>query len=198
MRKDTTVRTHSNFIRLIGAAVLMLTAAGCGSATQSRFLHPNADLGTIQKVAVLPFENVAEDKSAGEKVSKIFFVELLSLEVFDVSEPGLVLRTLRTQNGTVDTLGPDQFKQLGKDLGVDGLFVGSVIDFAEGRSGATPAPRVTVQLRLVETQTGATIWSASETRSRAAVSTKLFGVGAESLTEAARDVIRRELASLLK
>ena len=53
-------------------------------------------------------------------------------------------------------------------------------------------------MRLIETSTGATLWSTGQTRSGAGMSTRLFGVGGESLTQAARKVVRGELATLLK
>jgi TolB-like protein len=183
-------------LMLICAAALLATR--CASSPQTRYLHPNADLGMIKKVAVIPFENVTDDRAAGEKVTRIFFVELLSLDVFEVSEPGQSVKVLRTQSGGVDALGTADLQRIAKELGVDGLFLGSVVDFAEARSGSTQDPRVTIQLRLVDAQSGTTIWSTSQTRSRAALSTKLLGVGRESLTEVARELVRSELQTLLK
>jgi len=181
-------------------AALCIAAAGCASSsTQTHYLHPNADLGMIKKVAVIPFENVSEDRMAGDKMTRIFFVELLSLEVFEVSEPGQSVKVLRSQAATsVDALGSADLQRIGKQLGVDGLFLGSVVDFTEARSSSTPDPRVTIQLRLVDVQSGTTIWSASQTRSSASMSAKLFGVGRESLTETAREIIRSELRTMLK
>ena len=176
---------------------LALLLAACGTSQQTKYLHKNADLGAITKVAVLPFENLTQERSAGDKVQKIFYLELLALDVFEVAEPGEVTKVLRAQ-GTVDALGPNELKKIGKDLGVDGLFVGTVVDFTDARTGSTPTPEVTVQLRLVETHSGATVWSTGQTRSGAGVSTRLFGIGGESLTEAARRIVRSELATLLK
>jgi TolB-like protein len=180
------------------AVVFLLLMTGCRTTrnTQTQFLHKNADLGAIGKVAVLPFDNLSQERTAGDKVQKIFYLELLSLDVFEVAEPGQVTKVLRSSS--MDVLGPAEFQKLGKELGVDGVFVGSVVDFAEGRTGTTPTPDVTIQLRLIETATGATIWSAGQTRSGASASTRLFGVGGESLTEAARRVLRSELQTLLK
>lgn len=184
-------------LRSLGITALCLMVCACSTTTrQTKFLHPNADLGVMKKVAVLPFDNVTQDKAAGDKVQKIFFIELLAAQAFDVVEPGQVTKVLKSQNA--ESMGPADFQRAGKELGVDGLFLGSVIDFEDSRSGSTPTPEVTIQLRLVETQTGATVWSTSETRSGAAVSTRLFGVGGESLTEAARRVIRGELRTLFK
>jgi TolB-like protein len=178
--------------------VLALLLAACGTASQqTRYLHKNADLGAIQKVAVLPFDNLTQERSAGDKVQKIFYLEVLSLDVFAVAEPGEVTKVLRAQ-GNADALGPNELKKIGKDLGVDGLFVGTVVDFADAHTGSTPTPEVTVQLRLVETHTGETVWSTGQTRSGAGVSTRLFGIGGESLTQAARRIVRAELNTLLK
>ncbi|HSP35267.1 MAG TPA: hypothetical protein VLU46_13200 [Thermoanaerobaculia bacterium] len=188
-------------IRSLTAAVLVICISACasGRSTQTRFLHKNADLGAIGKVAVLPFDNLSQERAAGDKVQKIFYLELLSLDVFDVAEPGQVTKVLRGVAGTsLDALGPAEYRKIGKDLGVDGVFTGSVVDFAEGRTGSTSTPDVTIQLRLIETATGATVWSAGQTRSGASAGTRLFGVGGESLTEAARRVVRSELKTLLK
>ena len=194
-------RPTENLLRPLTPAVLALALllSGCRTTQQTRYLHENADLGALTKVAVLPFENLASDRSAGDKVQKIFYIELLSLDVFEVAEPGQVTKVLRSQGtSTTEALGPADYQRIGKDLGVEGVFVGNVIDFAESRTGNSSTPDVTIQLRLIETQTGSTIWSASQTRSGAGVGTRLFGVGGESLTEAARRVVRAELKTLLK
>jgi TolB-like protein len=175
-------------------AILILTLAGCRTTTQTRYLHKNADLGVISKVAVLSFENLTAERSAGDKVQKMFYLELLSLDVFEVAEPGQVAKLVRA----TETLTPADYQKLGKDLAVDGIFIGTVVDYAETRSGTTPAPEVTLQVRLIETSSGTTIWSAGETRSGASAATRLFGVGGESLTEAARRVVRGVLQTLLK
>jgi TolB-like protein len=162
-------------------------------------MHPNMDLGAVRRVAVLPFENLTQERSAAEKVQKIFLTELLSLETFEVVEPGLVTQYLRTNRiDSVEALGPAELKRLGEALKAQGIFIGSVVDFAETRTGQTPSAEVTIQLRLVETQSGVTVWSASRTRSGATASARLFGIGGQSLTEAARQLIHEELSTLVK
>lgn len=181
------------------AVILALALTGCRSTRQTQYLHKNADLGAIEKVAVLPFENLAEERSAADKVQKIFQIELLALDVFEVAEPGQVTKVLRASGITSpEALGEKEIQKLGQELGAQALFVGTVVDYESTRVGSTPTPEVTIQVRLVETQTGATIWSTSHTRAGAGISTRLFGLGGESLTEAARRVVRKELATLLK
>lgn len=179
--------------------LLLLFALSACRTTQTKYVHPKADLGAITKVAVLPFENLTAERAAPDKVQKIFYLELLALDVFEVAEPGQVIKTLRTSGVTsTEALGATDFQKIGRELSVDAFFVGSVVDFAETRTGTTPTPEVTIEVRLVEAQTGSTIWSTSHTRAGAGISTRLFGLGGESLTEASRSIIRRELATLLK
>ena len=185
-----------------GAALLILAmalACGCRSTRTTKYLHPNMDLGAIKRVAVLPFDSLVQDRSAGEKVQKLFLTELLASEAFEVAEPGQVTKLLRAERvESTDSLGPADFKRLGESLKVQGIFLGSVVDFTESRTGSTPAPEVTIQLRLVETQSGVTVWSASRTRSGTTASARLFGIGGQSLTEAARRLVREELSTLVK
>lgn len=184
-------------------AVLVLLAlaawgAGCKSAT-TKYIHPNVDLGAIRRVAVLPFENLTADRAAGEKLQKLFLTEVLSLEVFEVVEPGQVNRELKALRiESLDSIGPAETKRLGEALKADGFFFGTVVDFAETRSGATPTPQVTLALRLVEAQSGVTVWSATRTTSGATASARLFGIGGQSLTEAARQLMREELSTLVQ
>ena len=188
---------RSPFPILFGAVLL---AAGCASSSPTtKYVHPNMDLGAVKRVAVLPFETLTQDHSSAEKVHKIFLTELLSLDAFEVVEPGQVTKVLRAEHiDSMEALGPAELKRVGDALKAQGLFLGTVVDYAENRTGSTPSPDVTIQLRLVETQSGVTVWSASRSRSGATTSARLFGVGGQSLTEASRQLIKDELSTLVK
>jgi TolB-like protein len=192
-------RTRCRQIVPLMTAALVTVTMACASRPSAKYMHPNADLGAIKKVAILPLENLTNERAAADKITKILLIEVLTLEVFDVVEPGQVTKVLKTERvESTEALTPSDLKKIGETLGAQGLFIGTVVDFAETRSGNTPTPEVTIQLRLVETQSGATVWSASETRSGAKASARLFGIGGESLTEAARQLIRKELRTLLQ
>jgi TolB-like protein len=193
-----TVRNSLRFGAALALFLPALSGAGCKSTT-TKYIHPNVDLGAIRRVAVLPFENLSPDRSAGEKLQKLFLTEVLSLDAFEVVEPGQVVRELKALRiESLDAVGPAETKRLGEALKADGFFFGSVVDFAEMRSGSTPTPQVTIALRLVEAASGVTVWSASRTTSGATASARLFGIGGESLTEAARQLMREELSTLVK
>lgn len=180
-------------------ALVALLAAGCASKHQATYLHPMVDLGAIRTVAVLPFDNMTKADGAATKVHGIFLIELLSTGAFDVVEPGRVAKVVGGgRSASMETLDSADFQRLGKELGVDGLFLGTVVDFAETRTGNTPAPEVAIRLRLVEVVSGVTVWSTSDSKSGATLSRQLIGVGGQSLTEATHELVRRQLATLIR
>ena len=88
--------------------------------------------------------------------------------------------------------------RIGSELGADGLFLGTVVDFTEVRTGGAPSPEVTLQLRLVESASGLTAWESSQGRRGPNVRSRLFGFGGDSLTEVARHLIRDQLRTLVE
>ena len=196
-KENAVLKNEAYRIRVALIAAALCCSVACRSA-QTKYVHKSADLGAIAKVAVLPFENVTDDRAAAEKVQKIFYLELLATDAFEVAEPGEVTKLLKGAPAGTDIMARADYQTIGKKLGVDGLFVGTVVDYTESRSGAVPAPDVTLQLRLIETTSGTTVWSTGRTKSGSSMSTRLFGVGGESLTEAARDVVRTLLSTLFK
>jgi TolB-like protein len=187
---------HRTLAALLAAATL---AGGCASSARTSYTHPSADLGAIRKVAVLPFTSLTVDPAAAAKVHRIFLVELLATGVVEVVEPGAVTQIqLAERIESADTLTPADLQRIGQALAADGLFLGTVVDFEENRIGTVPAPEVTIQLRLVETASGATVWSSSETRSGAGVRARLLGFGGDSLTAAARKLVREQLDTLVR
>lgn len=179
--------------------LLLLLAAALGCGGTSYYVHPRADLGAMHRVAVMPFETVTAERVAADKVQKIFLNELLATGAFEVVEPGVVVKILRDERvENVAALTPADIGRIGKAMTADGVFFGTVVDYGEPRGGETAAPDITIQLRLVDVQSGSTVWSASRTRNGATVTARLFGFGGDSATEVARNLIREELATLLR
>ena len=56
----------------------------------------------------------------------------------------------------------EQIVSLGQALGVQALIMGTVTQSENLRSGSVPIPVVTLDLRMVETETGATVWAATQ------------------------------------
>lgn len=182
-------------------AIFSLLAAfvlsGCSSS--GRYVHPSADLGAAKVVAVLPFENLVADKLAAERVQKIFFTVLLESGAFEVMEPGQVLQAVRRSQMDPSAMSVDDYKKLGQQLKVQAFFVGSVLEFDDGRTGSgVNAPRVKLHLRMVDVETATTLWSATPSQSGMSVGGRLLGVGGDPATQVAEDLIRAEIAKLVK
>jgi TolB-like protein len=178
---------------------LLIAAAAAGCPGPARYVRQNADLGVIQAVAVLPFENVTNDRLCAERVHRIFLTELLAFDAFQVAEPGQVARTLRRDQLDPANLTPEEVKRLGQALKVQALFQGTILEYDEGRaSGSAPSPQVKLQLKLVDAETGVTLWSVVRAAGGAAITARLFGIGGEPASTVAGEIIRDELSKLLR
>jgi hypothetical protein len=57
---------------------------------------------------------------------------------------------------------------------------------------------VTLDLHMVETETGATVWAATHSEKGAGLSAKLLGTGAEPISETTRRCVRVLLRTLVQ
>ena len=112
----------------------------------------------IVKVAVMPFKNRTGKRDAGMIVTYLFIVELFRSEGFDIVEYGGVRRflvDLRIRHkGELDY---QNIHSLGNALGVDGILVGTVERYTEGKG--TSAPEVAIHARLLDTKRNSVVWS---------------------------------------
>jgi TolB-like protein len=195
-----TTRPRPPTLRRLTPLLVVLSAIGCASPpAPTIYLHPNADLAVFRKVAVLPLENLTSDRFAADRTREILTVELLAGGVFEPLEVGEVNRVLRVQNlAALTDLGPEEVAKLGKALGVQALVMGSVMDSTERRVGTLTAPQVALSLKMIDVQTGTTVWSVVDARTGLSTTTRLFGVGEETSSQAVRELVRQLLDELLR
>lgn len=178
----------------------LAAAAGLGCPDKvTTFVHPQADFSLIRKVAVLPLENLTQEPAAAEKVRQLLIIGMMSsgaVEVIDVGEVARAIRAASVANPAAP--GSEEIRKLGKELGVEAILAGSVQEFAQGRAAGAPATSVAMVFRLIETEHGEVIWSASVSKSGVGAMSRLFGVGGESATERARRLIDKTLKTLIR
>lgn len=179
-------------------SVLFLNSMQCGGIKPTVFVHQEYNFAFIERVAVIPFENLSKDQGAGARVTRLFVGELLSAEAFDIVEPGEVSRALMKYSlvRTAD-LTREQVVEIGKELGVQALFLGSVNESETTRAGGANVSMVTLTVRLLETEEGTTIWSATNTSGGRGFWSSLFGTGEKSKTEVTRNCIKKTLNTLI-
>lgn len=190
-------RPHPLTAVLAAAAAAVLTS-GCPRRATT-FVHPQADFGLIRRVAVLPLENLTQDPAAAEKVRQLLIIEVLSsgsVEVVDVGEVARGLQAAGVANPA--SPGTEDVRKLGEQLHVEALMAGSIQEFAQGKAAGAPATSVALVFRLIETDTGQVIWSSSVSHSGVGAMSRLFGVGGESATERAHELIRKALKTLIR
>jgi hypothetical protein len=157
------------------ALVAGLLPAGC--AGPASFIDPEADLAFYEQVAVLPFESLAQDRLAGEKVASVFFAELLARRFATVTDPGAVASAAIAVRGNTPATAPwssADLAKLSRQVGVQGVFLGTVREYDMTQVGREAFPVVAFDLRFVDAASGRTVWSASETR-RGGPAFPLFG-----------------------
>lgn len=191
-------------IKIPGTVALIVTLlvaalAGCGGLRPTLFLHPEYNFGFVERVAVVPFENLTNERGAASRATRYFIAQLLASESFEVIEPGEVSRVLN-ELATVRTgdLTRDQITAIGQVLRVQGLFLGTVNETSAARSGSSPQHVVTLVVRMVETETGETVWSATHTESGRGFWAALFGAGGRSQSEVMRRCVKKVLSTLVE
>jgi len=185
---------------IVVLAVIPLAAACAGKRPAEVTYHdPNMDFSLVQKVAVLPFENLTTMTTAAERVRDVFTTMMQATGTSYVMPPGEVARGVdraSVANPTAPTT--EEVVNLGKVVGVDAVITGVVREYGEVRSGSTSAGVVSVSLQMMETQTGKVVWSASSTRGGVDAGDRLFGGGGQPMDQVTADAVRDLLDKLFR
>lgn len=182
------------------AMLVCLFLISCSSTSNLKYYQKEEFFG-LNKLAVLPLENLTNDKNAHEKIRAILISELLKKGV-EVLDPGEVNRALEERKvASVGALRVAELQELGKKLSVDGIIVGSVENFEINRGGSVSFvsyPEVTINLRLIEVNSGKMLWSIRHSKNGLNFWVRHFGTEPMTLTECAREVVKEAVDTLFK
>lgn len=183
---------------LVLVALIGTIVTGCAGMGSTVFIHRDYNFTFVEKVAVVPFENLSNDQSAGSRVTLLFVTELLSTDAFDVVEQGEVLSAVSKISMTrSDMLTEEQTRKLGETLGVQAVILGTVNESTGNQAGANGSI-MTLDVRMVETESAQTVWSATHTEGGRGFLASLFGTGAKSQSEVARQCVHKIVKTLVK
>jgi hypothetical protein len=181
----------------IAILALLLTMPRCAMKT-TEYTNPDFNFGFVERIAIVPLENLAQDSQAGVRSTRLLATELLASGAVDVVEPGEVTAALNRLPGGVTQPATEQIISLGKALNVQALLLGTVAQSEATFSGRVAVPVVTIDLRLVEVETGAAVWAATQSERGSTGSARWLGTSGEPLSETTRRCARALVKQLVK
>ncbi|MBI4849739.1 MAG: hypothetical protein HY808_14410 [Nitrospirae bacterium] len=191
----------NSFMKIVpvSALLIFLFTSGCGGKAPVYHIREDIDFSYFKKVAVMPLDNLSNDRTAGEVVRQVVISELLSSGLVDVVVPGEVMAAVSELDiKNISSLSEKQIKALGKALKVEALIMGSVEQYGESRSGNISAPEVTITLMMADAGTGNIIWSITTTRGGAGFMARHFGARSETMSETVLTAVREAIRTLAK
>lgn len=150
---------------LAAAACLALAGAltGCANYYENNHMASGKkEIGSRPLVVVMPFHGVSESPGSGLIVADVMANELYALGGFVVVTPEVVAARAAPREG--ETLSPEA---TGKMVGALFILIGRVTEYTY-KSGVGEQPAVGVTARLIETDSGRVLWSASRARTGSA------------------------------
>jgi TolB-like protein len=178
--------------------LVALTAGGCGGGMRpTKFTNTDYNFAYLERVAILPLLNMSEDRQAGSRATRILITELLSTGAVDVVEPGETRAALNKITSGDPTPTTEQVIALGKALNVQAILHGSVAQSGSSRAGTVMIPVVTLDVHLLEAESGQVIWAATHTEKGGSAGAALLGTGSEPISQTTRRCARRLVKTLV-
>ena len=175
----------------------LVLVAGCASG--QKYKDKAMDFAAVKTVAVLPFQNLSRDNQAGERVRDVFSNALLATGGIYVLPQGEVTRGLQKAAVALPaTPTKEDVVNLGKGLGVEAVFTGTLKEYGEIRSGTASANAISLSVEMIEVTTGKIVWSATSTRGGIGFWDRLFGGGGEPMNKVTEDAVNDLIGKLFK
>lgn len=162
------------------------------------YVHPSANFSLVKRVAILSFDNLTDERTAGEIVHDIFVTQLLSKGLFGVVEQGEVMRVIREKGlNPSKGLSANEARVLGRALNVQGIILGTVEVYEPSKRGGNLSyPVVAFSVRMVEVEKGEVIWKAGHSRDGLTLLYRLFGLSSKEISTVTQELADALLATI--
>jgi len=163
-------------------AALLLSGCAAHSGARVTYHDPNMDFSLVRSVAVLPLVNLTNMAKADDRVRDVFMTMLQATGAVYVLPPGEVARGI-SRVGLANPSAPtsEDVVKLAKNLGVDVVITGTLLEYGEVRSTSATANVISLSVQMLEGQSGRVVWSASTTEGGIGAGKRLFGGGGEAM-----------------
>lgn len=198
--------SSSAVCNLLTFLLALTVLAGCGIKTSGgpkQYVRKSANFQFIKKVAVLPFNNLSDDRYASEKIKNAVMMEVLERGVFDVAEEGEVnkviaevFREMGFREGELVSLDIETLQRISERLGIQALFIGTVESYGISRGGRTPHSVVSIFMRMVEAKSGLTLWQATHSVRGSSLFRTIFGLAQKDELALSREVAKQLMDTL--
>lgn len=173
-----------------GFLLLLFIVFFTGCAAPVSYIHPTADLTYIETVAIVPLENLTQQKGAESKVMNVVATEVLRRGVFDVVEFGEVTKVLREEGFKGDgSISKRVAERAAKRLNVQAFIAGAVEEYGVSRTGGSSYPEVSVSLKLIDGKSYKILWEATHSVKGTTVLDRLFGISKRSTSDLAKELV---------
>lgn len=197
-KKISNIKAGAFYILFTLIPVLTITSCTGNLRNANLSVERTGTVAGKKKVAVLPFNNISGRTDAGRIVTNLFVTELFNSGRFVVIEPGNILQFMREERvkvlGEIDLV---KLQLLSRRFDLDGVIVGTVLEFNDGTKGARALPVVSMNARMIEPVEGRIVWSAQDKKEGADFIT-IFGQGrVRAITSLAQKIIRNFIYTIM-
>ena len=186
-------------ILFIGILAILFFNCGGGKGSPAFYINRDVDFSYFKRVAVLPFENLTNERFAGDMVRQVVISELLATGLVEVTVPGDPIDAIENMRLKPDEpLSAEQIKSIGKQLKVQAVILGAVEQFEQVRYGNITSPEVSITLMMADVSSGSIIWSVTKTKGGASFWARHFGARANTMSETVLEIVREALQTLFE
>ncbi len=177
---------------------LAALASGCAPQIVSK-AQPGLVFPAQPRLAIMPFDNYSGKEQASGKVTEYFQTLLTNTQHFKLVEFGDTYEAMRKHRiRSASLMTSDQIDSLAKELDVDYIVTGSVIEYNEvSNNYLGKIPQISFNTRLIDCRTRRTVWTSviNDSGDRKEF---LFGIGAvKSADELARQMVQESVDKMM-